>query len=224
MSTLLDLDTLIANKIADAAEQPGELQDLLACLVAGLGLAVAVCSRWQRPHRERPLRADQHQHLRGGSFAGAARRHGAGAGMTVRILIGDVRERLRGLPDAYFDSVVTSPPYWGLRDYGVAGQIGLERTLGEHIAVMVDVFREVRRVLKPRGTLWLNYRRLLCGLAERARGADVVGDDRTFRDKPFSTVGPVFDPAYAARCASARRTTGATDPATTAGGWWLAAT
>jgi DNA modification methylase len=51
---------------------------------------------------------------------------------------------------------VTSPPYWGLRDYGVAGQIGLEHTPGEYVARMVEVFREVRRILKTDGTLWLN--------------------------------------------------------------------
>jgi len=51
---------------------------------------------------------------------------------------------------------VTSPPYWGLRDYGVFGQLGLERTPEEYVATMVEVFREVRRVLKADGTLWLN--------------------------------------------------------------------
>jgi len=51
---------------------------------------------------------------------------------------------------------VTSPPYWGLRDYGVEGQIGLEPTPEEYVANMVEVFREVKRVLKPEGTLWLN--------------------------------------------------------------------
>jgi DNA modification methylase len=52
--------------------------------------------------------------------------------------------------------VVTSPPYWGLRDYGVTGQLGLEPTPEAYVAVMVDVFREVRRVLRDGGTLWLN--------------------------------------------------------------------
>ena len=53
-------------------------------------------------------------------------------------------------------TVVTSPPYWGLRDYGVDGQMGLEGTPEEYVAGMVDVFREVRRVLRDDGTLWLN--------------------------------------------------------------------
>ena len=66
--------------------------------------------------------------------------------MSVRILIGDVREQLATLPDESVHCVVTSPPYWGLRDYGIAGQLGLEPTLGEHLEAMVAVFRAVRRV------------------------------------------------------------------------------
>ena len=77
--------------------------------------------------------------------------------MSVRILVGDCLERLRTLPEESVHCVVTSPPYWGLRDYGVAGAIGLERTLQEHIDALVRVFREVRRVLRSDGTLWLNY-------------------------------------------------------------------
>lgn len=76
--------------------------------------------------------------------------------MTVRILIGDVRDKLAELPDGSMHCVVTSPPYFGLRDYGVAGQIGLEPSPDEYVAVLVDVFREVRRVLRPDGTVWLN--------------------------------------------------------------------
>lgn len=76
--------------------------------------------------------------------------------MTVRIIYGDCREVLLTLPPDSFDCIVTSPPYWGLRDYGVAGQIGLEATLAEYLATMVGVFRELRRVLKPSGTCWLN--------------------------------------------------------------------
>lgn len=72
------------------------------------------------------------------------------------ILHGDVRAVLPTLPEESVHCVVTSPPYWGLRDYGVAGQLGLEATPYEYIDKMVAVFREVRRVLRSDGTLWLN--------------------------------------------------------------------
>ena len=77
--------------------------------------------------------------------------------MRHTILNGDVIACLRSLPDACVQCVVTSPPYWGLRDYGVEGQIGLEPTPEEHVEKMVEVFREVKRVLRDDGTLWLNY-------------------------------------------------------------------
>jgi DNA modification methylase len=82
----------------------------------------------------------------------------AGAGMmaTSTILTGDCLEVLRGLPDGMAQTCVTSPPYYGLRDYGHAGQIGLEETPDAYVARLVDVFREVRRVLRDDGTLWLN--------------------------------------------------------------------
>ena len=67
----------------------------------------------------------------------------------------DVLEGLRSWPDGTFNCCVTSPPYWGLRDYGVPGQIGLERTPEEYVTRMVDVFKEVRKVLREDGTLWL---------------------------------------------------------------------
>lgn len=69
---------------------------------------------------------------------------------------GDCFAVMQGWPDGFVDCAVTSPPYFGLRDYGVDGQIGLEESPDAYIAKLVDVFREVRRVLKPEGTLWLN--------------------------------------------------------------------
>jgi DNA modification methylase len=76
--------------------------------------------------------------------------------MTVTIRHGDCREVLRTMPDQSVHCCVTSPPYFGLRDYGVAGQIGLEPTPDQFVAEMVAVFRDVRRVLRDDGTLWLN--------------------------------------------------------------------
>lgn len=146
----------------------------------------------------------------------------------IRIIQGDVRDILPTLPDESVHCVVTSPPYWGLRDYGTgrweggsvdcdharylgghgeasakqvtsAGtqkyqytgacpkcgavridrQIGMERTMGEHLQVMVDVFREVRRVLRKDGTCWLNYGDC-CATRPNGRSA--------------ADVGPIYDP------------------------------
>ncbi len=73
-----------------------------------------------------------------------------------QLFVGDVRDVLREMEDGSVHCCVTSPPYWGLRDYGVEGQLGLEATPEEYVASMVAVFREVRRVLRDDGTLWLN--------------------------------------------------------------------
>ncbi len=72
------------------------------------------------------------------------------------IRIGDCRDLLDKMPDRSVQCVVTSPPYWGQRDYGVEGMIGLEPDVEAWVAVMVDVFRGVHRVLKDDGTLWVN--------------------------------------------------------------------
>ena len=72
------------------------------------------------------------------------------------ILCGDSLNVLKALPESSIHCCVTSPPYFGLRDYGVDGQIGLEGTPHEYVSRLVEVFREVRRVLKDDGTLWLN--------------------------------------------------------------------
>ena len=69
---------------------------------------------------------------------------------------GDAAAVLTQLPDGFFQCVMTSPPYWGLRDYGVGGQIGAEDDPDEYVGKLVAVFEQVRRVLKEDGTLWLN--------------------------------------------------------------------
>ncbi|NVP54481.1 DNA-methyltransferase [Mycoplana rhizolycopersici] len=115
----------------------------------------------------------------------------------VTLHVGDCLTVLTGIPDESVDCIVTSPPYWGLRDYGVEGQIGLEPTLAEHLDVMVRVFEEVRRILKKTGTCWINYGDCYAttpnGRSAAATKA-ASADDRTFRDKPFSTIQGVLKP------------------------------
>lgn len=88
--------------------------------------------------------------------------------MTELILIGDALEKLKEVGDGTVDCCVTSPPYYGLRDYGVDGQIGLEETPEQYISKLVAVFREVRRVLRDDGTLWVNIGDSYAGNNSRA--------------------------------------------------------
>jgi len=91
-----------------------------------------------------------------------------------QILVGDCIDMMRTLPDESVHTCVTSPPYYGLRDYGVEGQIGLEETPAEFIARLVDVFREVRRVLRSDGTVWVNMGDSYAG-SWGAHGRDDMG-------------------------------------------------
>ena len=88
----------------------------------------------------------------------------------ISIEIGDSKSVLSTFPNDYFQSCITSPPYWGLRDYGVSGQIGAETTVDEYIENLVETFREVKRTLKDNGTLWLNI------------GDSYTSGGRTWRD------------------------------------------
>jgi DNA modification methylase len=75
---------------------------------------------------------------------------------TNRVIAGDVYDKLPELPDGSVNMVMTSPPYWNLRDYGEEGQLGLEETPEEFVENLANVFDEVKRVLRPNGSLWLN--------------------------------------------------------------------
>jgi site-specific DNA-methyltransferase (cytosine-N4-specific) len=95
--------------------------------------------------------------------------------------VGDARRVLHDFPDGHFQCVVTSPPYWGLRDYGIAGQIGAETSVDAYIADLVCLFREVRRALADDGTLWLNI------------GDSYTSGGRTWRDADDKNKGRAMD-------------------------------
>lgn len=96
-------------------------------------------------------------------------------GAPFKLLVGGALERLGELAAGSVQTCVTSPPYWGLRDYGVEGQIGLEPTPAEFIKQLVAIFREVHRVLRPDGTLWVNMGDTYA--SELARRCIVAGSD-----------------------------------------------
>ncbi len=143
--------------------------------------------------------------------------------MTVEILIGDVMAKLAELPDESVQCAVTSPPYYGLRCYDAEGQIGLEATPEAHIARLVEVFREVRRVLRADGVLWINYGDCYAtqpagnkGITTKERWSPPKANNLTYGgNKPFSTIGHGAKPKdllmLPARVALALQ----------ADGWWL---
>ncbi len=101
---------------------------------------------------------------------------------------GDVRDKIKELDNHSIDCVVTSPPYWGLRDYGVKGQLGLEPTYQEHIKNIVNIFQLLKPKLKDSATIWLNYGDCYATAKNGRDASNIVGDDRTFRNKPFTTI------------------------------------
>jgi DNA modification methylase len=122
--------------------------------------------------------------------------------VSVKILQGDCRDVLRSLPAQSVHCVVTSPPYWGLRDYGVAGQIGLEANYADYVAEMVAVFREVRRVLRDDGTLWLNLGDAYAGSwGAQSRGA-APSDKSTLQGNGHTGGGPKLKNLSAAQIAA----------------------
>ncbi len=113
--------------------------------------------------------------------------------MTVEILTGDALTVLRTLPAESVNCCVTSPPYWGLRDYGCDGQIGLEGTPELYAEAMVELFGEVRRVLTNDGTLWLNLGDSYYGSWKNyGGGARGAGKQRPIV-KGSSAVNPVWE-------------------------------
>ena len=120
--------------------------------------------------------------------------------MTVTILEGNVLETLKGVPSCSVQCAVTSPPYYGLRDYGVEGQIGLEPSPEAYVEQLLNVFREVYRVLKDDGTLWLNLGDGYNGSGQKTNQGSLI--DRPARVnglKPKDLIGIPWMVAFALR-------------------------
>ena len=92
--------------------------------------------------------------------------------MSIKILQGNCLETLSSLEEKSVNTCVTSPPYWGLRDYGTDDQLGLEETPEKFVENLVNVFREVRRVLRDDGTVWLNLGDSYCGTGHKGDHTD----------------------------------------------------
>ena len=111
--------------------------------------------------------------------------------MTIKILQGNCIEKIKELEDNSIDCVITSPPYWGLRNYNVDGQLGLESTYQEHIKNIIKLFRIIKPKLKDSATIWLNYGDSYATTVNgrsAAKTKEIGNDDRGFVDKPFSTI------------------------------------
>lgn len=128
--------------------------------------------------------------------------------MSVDILVGDCRETLRSLPDQSIHCCVTSPPYFGLRDYDAEGQFGLEPTPAEYVEGLVALFREVRRVLRDDGTLWLNLGDSYAGSWGNQGRKDERGSQRPVNGPMMQIVGDGRYPDKGSKTGSLARTPG----------------
>lgn len=107
----------------------------------------------------------------------------------IQIVHGDTRECLPCIPEETIDCCVTSPPYWGMRDYGFGGQIGAEETVEEYISNLVSCFRDVRRVLKSDGTFWLNIANTYTSGGRGWRDKDDKNQGRAMSYRPDTPEG-----------------------------------
>jgi hypothetical protein len=124
---------------------------------------------------------------------------------TTRIIHGDALAMLKTLPDESVQTCVTSPPYFGLRDYGIDGQIGLEETPQLFVRSLVEVFREVRRVLREDGTAWLNLGDSYAGLGSGRWGGGNIPATENYKPKDqrtFNTEGWLTPNSYSNNFAS----------------------
>jgi site-specific DNA-methyltransferase (cytosine-N4-specific) len=113
---------------------------------------------------------------------------GAGSSESM-LIIGDARRALDKMPGAAFQCCITSPPYWSLRNYHIDGQIGLETSLNDYIASLVDVFREVHRVVRDDGTLWLNIGDSYTSGGRTWRAPDKKNPGRAMKTRPPTPEG-----------------------------------
>ena len=107
----------------------------------------------------------------------------------ISVIHGNSLDTLKSIPDNSFQCAVTSPPYWGVRDYGVDEQIGAEMDINDYISNLVSVFREVRRVLKPDGTFWLNIGNTYTSGGRKWRDSDSKNKGRGMSYRPPTPEG-----------------------------------
>ena len=107
----------------------------------------------------------------------------------VSVIHGDTREELRRFPDETFQMAITSPPYWGVRDYGYDGQVGAEERVEDYIATLTNIFRQVRRVLKSDGLFWLNIANCYTSGGRKWRDSDKKNKGRAMSYRPNTPDG-----------------------------------
>lgn len=109
--------------------------------------------------------------------------------VSVDIRVGDCLEHLRAMPSESVQCIVTSPPYWGLRNYDHEGQIGAEDSVAEHVEILTSVFREAKRVLRSDGTFWLNYGDAYAGSGKGGNPVDSPHQKQATNKGSLSVIG-----------------------------------